>query len=244
MQIHEVAKLTGVTVRTLHYYDEIGLLCPQRVTQAGYRLYDQEALARLQQILFFRELDFPLKEIKAILSNPDYDKTEALQRQKVLLEKKRQRLDRLIDLVSASMKGDQTMEFQAFDQQELTQLRQKYAAEAKARWGETEAYAQYQARTAADDDAQWNQQNEEAHAIWAQFSAHRNDPPDSPALQALVAQWQAYISKHFYTCSNEILAGLGQMYVGDPRFTENIDRFGKGTADCMANAIAVYCQAD
>ncbi len=242
MKINEVAKLTGVSVRTLHYYDEIGLLRPQQVTAAGYRLYDQSSLARLQQILFFKELDFPLKEIKAIMSKPDYDQAEALSRQKALLEKKRQRLDRLIDLVSDSMKGERTMQFEAFNQQELAQLKEQYAAETKARWGQSAAYAQSEEKTAAYDAQQWDLINGQAQDIFAQFSAHRGEAPDSPALQALVAQWQQHISSHYYACTKEILASLGQMYVGDPRFMENIDRFGAGTADCMAKAIEVYCR--
>ena len=127
MKINEVAKLSGVTVRTLHYYDEIGLLKPRRVTEAGYRVYDKESLQKLQQILFFRELDFSLKEIKEIMLNPNYDKEEALKNQRDLITKKRDRLNRLIKLLNKSIEGNKNMSFKEFDVTEIEQAKNKYA---------------------------------------------------------------------------------------------------------------------
>ena len=137
MKISDVAKLTGVTVRTLHYYDEIGLLKPSEVTEAGYRVYNDTDLEVLQQILFFRELDFPLEDIRNIMQNPAYEKERALRKQKELLLQKRSRLDSLISLVDKTLKGEQDMSFRQFDTTEMEEAKKKYAEEAKQRWGST-----------------------------------------------------------------------------------------------------------
>lgn len=128
MKINEVSKLTGVTVRTLHYYDEIGLLKPSEVTSAGYRLYDNEALKTLQQILFFRELEFSLDEIKEIMSDPLYNRKDALAKQRELLMQKRIRLDGIINLVDKTLKGENDMSFKQFDMTEIEEARKEYAA--------------------------------------------------------------------------------------------------------------------
>ena len=242
MMINEVAKLTGVTVRTLHYYDEIGLLKPNNVTEVGYRVYDEEALETLQQILFFRELDFPLSEIKEILTNPNYDKQEALIKHKELLTKKRNRLDNLIQLVDHTMKGEKTMSFKEFDRSEIEKSKKEYAAEVKERWGNTDAYKESAEKTKSYGKEQWEMLNKESGAIFQKFAASKDQAPDSAVAQELVKEWQAYITNHFYTCTKEILAGLGLMYVGDERFRKNIDQFGEGTAAFMSAAIEAYCK--
>ena len=137
MKISDVAKLTGVTVRTLHYYDEIGLLKPSEVTEAGYRVYNDTDLEVLQQILFFRELDFPLEDIRNIMQNPAYEKERALRKQKELLLQKRSRLDSLISLVDKTLKGEQDMSFRQFDTTKIEEMKKQYAEEAKQRWGST-----------------------------------------------------------------------------------------------------------
>ena len=145
MQIQEFAKFTGVSVRTLHYYDEIGLLKPASVERStGYRYYDEDSLLRMQEILFYRELDFSLKSIGEILSSPHYDKNEALRKQKQMLTLKKERLERLILAVDGAMKGENVMS--AFDNSKLEQ----YKAEAKAKWGKTEAYQEYEKKGKAD----------------------------------------------------------------------------------------------
>ena len=137
MSVHEVARLTGVTARTLHYYDEIGLLKPARVTEAGYRLYDDAALSRLQNILLFRELQFPLKEIRAILDSPDFDPSEAIAQQIRLLELQYRRLGELIAFTrTLQKKGVTTMNFDVFDRSEI----EAYEAEVRAKWCNTKAY--------------------------------------------------------------------------------------------------------
>lgn len=137
MHIREFANLTGVSVRTLHYYDEIGLLKPCTVDeQNGYRFYDENSLSRMQEILFYRELDFPLKEIIAILSSPDYDKQTALKEQKRLLTLKKERLERLISALDSALKGEK-ITMTAFDNSEYEAQRELYAKEAKEKWGKT-----------------------------------------------------------------------------------------------------------
>ena len=243
MKINEVSKLTGVTVRTLHYYDEIGLLKPSEVTSAGYRLYDNEALKTLQQILFFRELEFSLDEIKEIMSDIHYDRTDALEKQRELLMQKRIRLDGLINLVDKTLKGEKDMSFKQFDMTEIEEARKEYAAEVKARWGDTAAYAESEQKASNYDDAQWNILSGEGRAILQEFGECRNIKPDSREAQALVKKWQNYITSYFFDCTIEILSGLGLMYIGDERFTRNIDKNGKGTAAFMAAAIGIYCRS-
>ena len=242
MKVSEVAKLTGVTVRTLHYYDEIGLLKPSNVTEAGYRLYSTADLQKLQQILFFRELDFPLEEIREILANPGYDREYALRSHRQLLLKKREHLDGLISLVDKSLKGNDDMSFKEFDTTEMEKAKKEYAAEVKERWGNTNAYAQYEEKTADYDDPQWKLINGEGARILKEFGENRHLDPASAEAQALVKKWQDFITANFYNCTKPILGCLGEMYIGDDRFTRNIDRHGKGTALFMALAIEAYCK--
>lgn len=241
MKIKEVAQLTGVTVRTLHYYDEIGLLKPHQVSQAGYRLYNEEDLALLQQILFFRELDFPLRQIKDILNRPGYDRTQALEKQRELLLLKRARLDGLLGLLERTLKGDAAMEFQEFDNSELEKTRQEYAREARERWGDTQAYRAQEEKTKNLTLEDWSALQEQTDQIFSRFAAVRDTQPDSPQAQSLVKAWQDFITEHFYPCSKEILAGLGEMYLSDERFTQTIDKAGEGTAEFLSKAIAAYC---
>lgn len=242
MKINEVAKLTGITVRTLHYYDEIGLLKPSKVNESGYRIYDNSDLEELQQILFFRELEFSLNEIKEIITNPKYDKKEALCNHKQLLIKKKLRLDKLIALVEDTIEGENTMSFKEFDMSEIEKIKKEYAAEVKARWGDTEAYAESEEKTANYDSEKWNFLNEEGTAILKEFGELRTLSPDNEKIQSLVKKWQEYITNNFYNCTKEILAGLGLMYVQDERFSENIDKNGEGTAKFISEAIEIYCK--
>ncbi|MDD3223292.1 MAG: MerR family transcriptional regulator [Clostridium sp.] len=242
MKINEVAKLTGVTIRTLHYYDEIGLLKPSQITEAGYRLYDENNLSKLQQILFFKELDFPLDEIKEIMTNSGYDKTEALKKHKELMIKKRERIDKLIALIENTIKGECTMSFKEFDMTEIESIKNKYAKEVKERWGNTKEYNESEKKTQNYGKEQWQEVNNECNEILKAFADNMDKAPDSKEVQKLVKEWQGFITKRFYKCTNEILKGLGLMYVADERFRKNIDSNGKGTAEFLSKAIAIYCK--
>lgn len=242
MKVSEVAKLTGVTVRTLHYYDEIGLLKPSKVTEAGYRLYSNADLEILQQILFFRELDFSLSDIREIMLNPTYSRETALQNHRELLLQKRKHIDGLISLVDKTLKGDNDMSFKQFDTTEIKNARKEYAAEAKQRWGKSDAYTEYEEKVSAYDDPQWKLLNGEGSYILREFGENRHLDPASKEAQALVKKWQEFITANFYNCTKAILSCLGEMYIGDDRFTQNIDRYGQGTALFMATAIEIFCQ--
>ena len=234
--VKEVSRITGVSVRTLHHYDAIGLLRPTQVTESGYRLYDDTALQRLQIILFFRELEFPLQEIKDILDTPNFDPREALADQIHLLELQKQHLENLIAHARKIHKtGVIDLNFKAFDKHEMD----AYAAEAKAKWGKTEAYQEYEKKSSGKDA----QYGDALMAIFAEIGAVRHLDPASEEVQALVSKIQNHITAHFYNCTKPILAGLGQMYVSDQRFRENIDRAGgEGCAEFAAKAMEIYCK--
>ena len=236
--VKEVSRITGVSVRTLHHYDAIGLLKPAKVTEAGYRLYDEQALGKLQTILLFRELEFPLKEIKEMLTAEHFDPMAALTDQIRLLELRREKLDRLIDHARhIKNTGVMNMDFKAYDSKKLD----AYAQEAKKRWGHTDAWRESQARGK-------NEQEELSDAdglmeIFRRLGQFRLGDPAASEAQALIAELQRYISGHYYNCTREILYGLGQMYAAGDEMNENIDRAGgAGTGDFARRAIEIYCK--
>lgn len=233
--VHEISKISGVSIRTLHYYDSIGLLSPTETTQSGYRLYDDTALARLQQILLFRELEFPLSEIKAILDSPNYDRQKAIEFQIGLLKLKRERLDKIISFAhSIKMIGVNNMDFSAFDKQKS----EEYAKRAKMQWGETPAYKEFETKTKERTENDAQRINTEFMAIFAKLGALKDFPPEDEHVQDCITELQQYITDNYYTCTNEILAGLGEMYGADNEFTENIDKVGgDGTAQFVMQAI-------
>lgn len=237
--VHEVSELTGVTVRTLQYYDTIGLLPPAKRTDAGYRLYDDTALARLQEILLFRELDFSLGEIKAILDDPAFDRQKALSQQIALLTLQRERIDRMIGLAKQMKQQEEyTMDFNAFDKRRI----EEYKERAKAEWGGTAAYQEYAEKHGSRSDREEQQTVNAFMALFAEFGALREQPADSAPVQEKVQALQAFITANYYQCSREILAGLGKMYAAEGEFRENIDAAGgAGTAAFVSEAIAVYC---
>ena len=239
MLIKEFAEFTGVSVRTLHYYDEIGLLMPAFVDKTtGYRFYDEKSFLRMQEILFYRELDFSLKSIGEILSSPDYDKNKALKEQKQLLTLKKERLERLISAIDGAVKGENVLT--AFDNSEF----EKYKAEAKEKWGKTDAYKEHAERTKNYSKQKWNDLAEGMDQIMEEFALcmKKDAAPDSTEAQSLVKLLQNHITEHYYHCTDQILAGLGQMYVADERFQSNIDKHADGTAAFICEAIEAYCR--
>ena len=238
--VAEVSKLTGVSVRTLHHYDAIGLLKPARVTQSGYRLYDEEALARLQTILLFRELKFPLKQIKNILDSPNFDPRDALNAQIQLLQLQRDRLDELIlHAQNLKEKGATCMNFKPFDNEKM----ERYAAEAKEKWGATPAYREFAEKTKGQTHEQQRRTGDGLMDIFREFGEIRHLSPESDAVQAKVSQLRSFITAHYYTCTPQILRGLGQLYIAGDSMTENIDNAGGiGTAEFVHKAIEVYCK--
>lgn len=260
LTVKQVSELSGVSIRTLQYYDNIGLLTPSERTEAGYRLYEEEQLATLQEILLFRELEFPLKEIKAILESPAHDKEKALRQQVELLTLKKERLEGLIRLANdlriapeknSTRERKTTMDFTAFDKTKL----EEYAKRAREEYSGTDAYKEYEVKSAGRTAETEAVLGEGLMAIFARFGKLLTDgssgasesgtpaDPASPAAQALVRELQDYITEHFYTCTPEILAGLGKMYAADGEFRKNIDRCGgDGTAVFVSKAIDHFTQ--
>ena len=237
--VKEVSKITGISVRTLHHYDAIGLLKPTKVTEAGYRMYDDTALGRLQSILLFRELQFPLKQIRAILDSPDFDPAEAIARQIGLLELQRRHIGELIAFArEIQSKGVTTMNFDVFDRKEM----EKYKEEVAAKWGNTKAYREFQQKEAARKEGSSRRIAEALMAMFSELGGLKQLPPDADEVQKKIAALQEFITGNYYECPDEILSGLGQMYAEDERFRKNIDRAGgEGTAAFASRAIAVYC---
>ena len=239
MQIKEFAIATGVSIRTIHYYDEIGLLTPAYVDKiTGYRYYDENSILRMQEILFYRELDFPLKSIKEILTSPDYDKDKVLNEQKELLILKKERLEKIIFAIDAAKEGENVMS--VFDNSEF----EKYKNEVKEKWGQTEAYKEYSEKTKTYSKEKWNNLASGMDQIMAMFSVcmKNGDEANSIEAQELVRKLQNHISENYYHCTNEILASLGGMYVADERFKNNIDKHAIGTAEYISKAINFYCK--
>lgn len=236
--VKEISRLTGISVRTLHHYDAIGLLKPSRVTDAGYRLYDDAALARLQTILLFRALEFPLKEIRDILDAPDFDPMAALEQQITLLELRREHLDNLITHARQIQRtGVMHMDFKPYD----TTKMDAYAAEAKEKWGKTSTYREFEQKTKGLSHGEMQAAGDALMEIFARMGAIRHLPPESPEAQALVAALQSFITANYYTCTPQILRGLGQMYIAGDSMTENIDKAGgAGTAEFAHRAIEYF----
>ena len=187
-------------------------------------------------------MDFSLQEIREILSSPDYDAREALERQRELLELKRQRLERLLRLIDDNLKGEKTMAFEAFDNRELNEKKDAYAAEAKEKWGKTAQWQAYEEREANMTAEKYESRDEGMRNIFRAFAAAVGADPAGAEAQALVKRWHDFIENNFYPCPKKVLFGLGQMYVCDERFKENLDGYGAGTAQFMCDAIAVYCK--
>lgn len=241
MKVKELADLVGISVRTLHYYDEIGLLSPEETTDSGYRLYSNENLEMLQQILFFRELDMPLKEIKQMISSSSFDKQEALrQHQKMLLEKRSQ-LDKLINTIDKSikhMKGEIQMtdkeKFEGFDFSQ-----NPYEEEARERWGD-KAVDESNAKVAGmPKDAQ-----KAVSQIYIKLASIRNGSSKSEEAQEAIKEWYDCLNNNFGTYSLDAFKGLGQMYGDDQRFTKNIDQYGDGLAKFMCDAMGHFADAN
>ena len=238
MTVNEVSKLAGVSIRTLQYYDSIGLLKPAEYTESGYRLYDDAAMERLQQILLFRELEFPLKEIKEIVTRPDFDKKKALEQQIELLTMKKEHLENLIQFARGIQNGgNNIMDFTAFDTSKL----EEYTRKAKEQWGDSKAFSEYEQKSAS-------RSKDDEKKLWSDFMKLfekcgnlKDSDPKSTEAQAMVKDIQNYITQNFYECTNEILAGLGKMYAAEGEFKANIDKAGgNGTAEFVSRAIAEY----
>ena len=247
LTVGEVARLAGVTVRTMHHYHEIGLVVPEGRTVSGYRRYGRAEVERLQEVLLFRELGFALDEIKEIVTQPGYRREAALLRQRELLEAQHDRLLTMIEAVDKAviaertgirMSSEEMLEvFGDFDPAE-------YEEEARERWGDSAAYQQSTQRTARYTKQDWEAIKAENDALYGRFLdlMAAQEPASSAAAMDVAEEHRAHISKWYYDCSKEIHAGLGEMYIADARFTANIDKAGSGLAAYMSAAIAANAE--
>lgn len=246
LTVHEVAELTGITNRTLHYYDEIGLLKASVITDARYRLYTEADIGCLQEILFFREIGFALKEIKHLLNSPSYSRQEALKKHLQLLEAKRKRIEALIEIVNNQLADKKEYSFDAFSNSNILRMQSEFREEIIESWGETDSYKEFE--KVFSQKAQkvqmvlWNEYLLKTQNLLEQLATYENESPDSPEVQRIVKEWKEYISEHFYDCNNKILYGLSELYVSDERFSDFINRFGNNNlALFLSNAIKVFC---
>jgi DNA-binding transcriptional MerR regulator len=246
-KVKEVADLVGISIRTLHHYDQIGLLAPESVNQAGYRLYTDRELERLQQILFFREIGFALPDIKTILDSPGFDRKIALEAHKELLLEKKQRLEHIIDTVNQtiqSIEGGTPMSnkemFEGFDMTPIEEHKMKYAAEARHKYGDATMDA-VEERTNKYSKGEWAAIMAESGDIYTRIVARMDKGPADPEVQEAVASIRQWITKNFYDCTPEIFRGLGDLYAMDERFTANIDKYKEGLASFLREAMHIYC---
>lgn len=248
-KIKEVADMVGISVRALHHYDEIGLLKPEAVTQAGYRLYSDKDLEKLQQILFFKELDFDLKTINEILNAPNFDRNKALKLHRELLIKKRDRLNKIIECVENTIESvergiemSKDKMFKAFDMGEIEQHQKKYAEETKQKYGHTDAYRESMEKTLKYTKNDWSNIMQRASEIYNEIALLMDRSPDDEDVQRAVGKWRQHITDNFYYCTIDIFRGLGELYVADERFKENIDKIKAGLAEFLSAAIKIYCE--
>jgi DNA-binding transcriptional MerR regulator len=239
--VKQLSKLAGITPRTLHHYDEIGLLKPSRVGDNGYRYYGEESLLRLQQILFYRELDIPLADIKMIMGRRDFDVQGALYSHREALQKQVMRLNRLIQTVDNTidhLKGDNMMSekglFEGFTEEE----QEKYALEAEQ---------MYDAETVRASNRKWKAYSAakkesilaEGKAIYVDMIAAMPKGADSPEVQAIVERWRRHMD-YFWTPNLDQLLSLANGYNDDPRFKANFDKMHPQLAEFMREAVKVY----
>ena len=238
--VKEVSKLTGVSVRSLHYYDAIGLLKPSGVTDAGYRLYDDLALEKLYMILVFRELGLSLKEIASILHAPDYDRNRILEKQIKLMQERVGKLQDRITLAKGMLTvGVKYMDFKNFDPKKIDE----YSTQAKTLYGKTDAYKEYEAKSKNRTAQQEKDLGAQVMDFFIRLGKMRPCVPDCEEAQAWAMELQNFFTANYYTCTPQILISLAESYAGGGSMTENIDKAGgAGTGAFAKEVIDIYVQ--
>jgi DNA-binding transcriptional MerR regulator len=240
--VGEAARLAHVSVRTLHHYDEIGLLTPSGRSPAGYRLYSSDDLRRLQQILLYRELDFGLDEIAAMLADPDAGTDEHLRRQHQLLRARRDRAGRLLAAIEREMEA-RKMGISLTPEEQLeifgTDKLEEHAAEAEQRWGNTDAWQESRRRTAAYTKQDWIAIKTEADANIAGFAdaIGAGEPADGTVAMDLAEEHRQHLGRWFYDCGYDMHRGLAELYISDPRYMASYDEIEPGFSQYVHDAI-------
>ena len=237
--VNDVSRMTGVSIRTLHHYDAIGLLKPTQITDAGYRLYDEDAIEKLFLILLFKEIGFPLKEIQNVLSAPDFDRNRVLEHQIDLLQQKVTYLQNRIQLARGiQLIGIKHMNFKEIDMRKIDD----YANQAKALYGKTDAYKEYEKKSAGRSKEAENALGDQVMDFFVRLGTMRHMDPGCAEVQAWVKELQAFFTEHYYNCTNPILLSLAESYAGGGSMNENIDNAGgSGTGAFAREAIRIYC---
>ena len=242
LTVGAVARMAGITVRTLHHYDEIGLLSPGDRSDAGYRRYDDDDLERLQRILFYRELGFGLDDIRTVITDGGADASAHLRRQHAMLRDRIRRLERMAAAVEKAMEA-RTMGIPLTPEERLEVFGDfdpdQYAGEVEERWGDTDAYRESQRRTSSYTKADWQRMKDETQANGERIVAAMRAglPADSAEAMDAAEEHRQHISQWFYDCSSEIHVGLAEMYIADPRFTATYEKIAPGMAQYLHDAI-------
>ncbi|MFA5927595.1 MAG: MerR family transcriptional regulator [Patescibacteria group bacterium] len=243
--INKLAKMAGVSVRTLHYYDQIGLLKPSHIGENLYRYYEEKDLLRLQQVLFFRELEFKLDEIKQILDDTNFDMLQALSSHGEALKAERHRYDRMINTIENTIKkmtGEKGMKDEDLYEGLTKEQVQEYQEEARQRWGK-DTVDQSVARVKSWSKEKLQSVKDEGGAIVNEIAEKMKAgvPPEDAEVRKLAGQYHRYMN-NFYDCSLEIFEGLAKMYVADERFTANYEKIAPGLAQYVSGAMINYCK--
>ena len=240
MTVAQVSKRTGVSVRTLHHYDQIGLLKPAEVTDAGYRLYDGGALDKLYMILVYRELGLSLNEIGSILDAPDYDRNRVLEHQIQMMQERVEKLQNRISFARGMLTlGVKYMDFEGFNPKKIDE----YSQQAKVLYGKTDAYKEFEQKQKGRTKEQEKDLSTQVMELFAKLGKMRPCAPDSEKAQNWAKELQAFFTEHFYTCTPQLLKGLAESYAGGGSMTENIDKAGgDGTGAFAKQVIDIYTQ--
>ncbi|NTU25970.1 MerR family transcriptional regulator [Bacillus tequilensis] len=246
-QVKQVSEMAGVSIRTLHHYDDIQLLNPSALTDAGYRLYSDTDLERLQQILFFKEIGFRLDEIKEMLDHPNFDRKAALQSQKDMLMKKKQRMEEMIQTIDRtlqSIEGGELLNkrdlFAGLSMKDIEEHQQTYADEVRRLYGR-EVAEETEKRTSAYSADDWRAIMAEFNLIYRRIAERMEHGPGDPEVQAAVGAFRDHICQYHYDCTLDMFRGLGEVYITDERFTDSINQYGEGLAAFLRKAIITYC---
>lgn len=243
--VGELSRLAGVTVRTLHHYDEIGLLVPSGRSEAGYRLYSYGDLTRLQEILVWRQLGFALPEIQQLLDDPGHDRAEALRQQRELVELELERLRATARALDAALTAHEqgtemevTSMFKDFDPTE-------HEDEARERWGHTDSYRESTRRAAGYGEAEWALIRAEANQVVADFAAlmRAGEPASGERACAVAERHRQHLTRWFYPVSIQMHRNLAEMYISDPRFAANYDKVADGLAAYVHDAVLASAEA-